>query len=292
MVLLSSSRDVFLNLAYEQYLLRAGKEGVLFLYVNDPAVVVGRFQIPWAECRPGRLEERGVVLARRDSGGGAVFHDGGNLNLAWVGRAGERGGLARFLVGVLEGMGVRVGVGERGDLWLEDGRKVSGAAFRITGGWKLEHHTLLVETDPVCVEEALRPVPGRFEGKGVGSRRARVGRIGEVAGCGLVGVRERVAASWGGEVRWVGEEEMWMACGEEVARLSSREWVLGKSPGFVWEWGGMRVRVEGGRVVEGVPGMEGEWFAPERVMGAVGLEETEAGGVGFGRERRFERRDP
>lgn len=77
MVLLSSSRDVFLNLAYEQYLLRAGKEGVLFLYVNDPAVVVGRFQIPWAECRPGRLEERGVVLARRDSGGGRSSTTGG-----------------------------------------------------------------------------------------------------------------------------------------------------------------------------------------------------------------------
>lgn len=88
-VLISQSTDVFVNLALEHWLYRSfnfSKHHVLLLYRNDPCVVFGRHQNPWLECNVHAAEKKGIDLARRNSGGGTVYHDKGNLNLTFFTR--------------------------------------------------------------------------------------------------------------------------------------------------------------------------------------------------------------
>lgn len=85
-VFISQSTDVFVNLALEHWLYRNfdfSKHHVLLFWRNDPCVVFGRHQNPWLECNVQAAEKAGIVLARRNSGGGTVYHDNGNLNLTF-----------------------------------------------------------------------------------------------------------------------------------------------------------------------------------------------------------------
>jgi len=86
-VFISQSEDIFANLALEDWLYKRAdlaNQRLLLLWRNGPSVVIGRHQNPWREARVGALAERGVALARRNSGGGAVYHDLGNLNLCFL----------------------------------------------------------------------------------------------------------------------------------------------------------------------------------------------------------------
>jgi len=87
-VFISQSDDIFANLALEDWLYKKhdfSKHRVLFLWKNKPCVVIGRHQNPWKETHVGTLAERNIALARRNSGGGTVYHDLGNLNLSFLG---------------------------------------------------------------------------------------------------------------------------------------------------------------------------------------------------------------
>ncbi|EEG54171.1 lipoate--protein ligase family protein, partial [Enterocloster asparagiformis] len=93
-LVISGTGQVYKNLALEEALLRELEEGQcgLYLWVNDPSVILGNNQCAYLECNPGICRSRGIAVARRRSGGGAVYHDRGNLNFTffyWPGRAGE-----------------------------------------------------------------------------------------------------------------------------------------------------------------------------------------------------------
>lgn len=165
------------NLAIEEYLLKNTVEGMctLYLWQNQNTVVIGRNQNPWKECRTSLLKEDGGFLARRLSGGGAVFHDLGNLNFTFLMRT-EDYDLERQLGVIIEAcrsLGISAERSGRNDI-LAEGRKFSGNAFYRNGTQSYHHGTLLVDVDGEKMGRYLNPSEAKLRAKGVDSVRSRV----------------------------------------------------------------------------------------------------------------------
>ena len=169
--------DPYENLALEEALLNRVGEGELILYLwqNERTVVIGRNQNPWKECRTALLTEEGGHLARRLSGGGAVFHDLGNLNFTFLMPAADYD-LPRQLTVIeraCQSLGIPAERSGRNDL-LADGRKFSGNAFYQHAGKAYHHGTLMVDVDLDRVQRYLSPSKAKLAAKGVDSVRSRV----------------------------------------------------------------------------------------------------------------------
>lgn len=173
----SGSLDPFLNLAIEQHLLDTVEGGccLLYLWQNQNTVVVGKNQNPWAECRVSLLEEEGGHLARRLSGGGAVFHDLGNLNFTFLVPTEDYDlqKQQRVLLTACRALGVPAELSGRNDL-TADGRKFSGNAFYHNGHRSYHHGTIMVDVDGQKLSRYLTPTKAKLESKGVASVRSRV----------------------------------------------------------------------------------------------------------------------
>ena len=175
--------DPHRNLAVEQYLLETVPEHTctLYLWQNRRTVVIGRNQDPWKECRTTQLEADGGYLSRRLSGGGAVFHDLGNLNFTFLVRK-EDYDLDRQLSVIAEAgraLGIAVERSGRNDL-LADGRKFSGNAFYEHNGRSYHHGTIMVDVDSSALSRYLSPSKAKLESKGVASVRSRVVNLKEL----------------------------------------------------------------------------------------------------------------
>ena len=173
----SGGTDPYENLALEEALLSRVGEGELILYLwqNARTVVIGRNQNPWKECRTALLAEEGGHLARRLSGGGAVFHDLGNLNFTFLMSA-EDYDLPRQLTVIeraCQSLGIPAQRSGRNDL-LAEGRKFSGNAFYKHNGKAYHHGTLMVDVDLEKVQRYLSPSKAKLAAKGVNSVRSRV----------------------------------------------------------------------------------------------------------------------
>lgn len=177
--------DARLNLALEEHVLRQRVEDddLLLFYVNAPAIIIGRNQNTVEEIDSDVVRARDIRVVRRVSGGGAVYHDLGNLNFSFM----TRDVHARFnrydlfnrpVVEVLRELGVPAEIGGRNDI-LADGRKISGNAQFATAGRMFSHGTLLLDSNLDDVTAALKPKPGKVESKGVKSIRSRVANISE-----------------------------------------------------------------------------------------------------------------
>lgn len=177
--------DPRLNLALEEYVLRhrfPGQECLLF-YVNEPSIIIGRNQNTIEEIDPDAVRTRSVHVVRRISGGGAVYHDHGNLNFSFLapytmGRFNRYAEFTRPVVAALRRMGVPAELGGRNDLTV-DGRKISGNAQFVSGDRMFSHGTLLLDSDLSVLSQVLTPKPGKVESKGHKSVRSRVANISE-----------------------------------------------------------------------------------------------------------------
>lgn len=180
----SDGFDPYANLAMEKYLMDITPAGtcLLYLWQNQNTVVIGRNQNPWLECRTTLLAQEGGRLARRLSGGGAVFHDLGNLNFTFI-MAKEDYDLDKQLSVIQKACqlaGICAEKSGRNDL-LADGRKFSGNAFYQNSTHAYHHGTLMVHVDRDKLGRYLSPPKAKLEAKGVTSVRSRVVNLSELA---------------------------------------------------------------------------------------------------------------
>lgn len=177
------NNDPAVNLALEEYCLKhlPPDRRIVMLSVNDPAVVVGKHQCVFAEADLVLTRRRGIRVVRRMSGGGAVYHDRGNLNFSIIGpydagRFGNYPAMLRPVIDTLAEIGVSVFMGAKSDLVIA-GLKVSGNAQYADMRRMLCHGTLLFDADVACLHAALRPTADVIDARGVPSIRSTVTRI-------------------------------------------------------------------------------------------------------------------
>lgn len=178
----TGSTNPFYNLAFEEFVLAHRQEGdYLLLWQNDNTIVVGQNQNTEAEINRAFVNAHEICVVRRTTGGGAVYHDLGNLNYSFITDAEHAAQIAiqRFtepVVEALKGLGLAAESSGHNDI-LVDGRKVSGTAQRLKGSRILHHGTLLFNSNPSMVAEALNVDPEKFRSKGAKSVRSRIGNI-------------------------------------------------------------------------------------------------------------------
>lgn len=250
--------DPYRNLALEECLLRMVEpdECLLYLWQNAKTVVIGRNQNCWKECRVEELESEGGRLARRLSGGGAVFHDMGNLNFTFF-ASDENYDVARqldILIAAVAKLGVNACRSGRNDV-TADGRKFSGNAFYRIGNRRYHHGTILVDVDMVDLSRYLNVSGNKLKSKGVSSVRSRVVNLSELApGSTVVLVREKLIEAFEDvygmrasflPVSAVSEGEI----SERTARFASDEWRYGACAPFEYEisrrfdWGEITIQL-------------------------------------------------
>ncbi|MBO4410146.1 MAG: lipoate--protein ligase, partial [Spirochaetales bacterium] len=179
----TSCHDIHSNLAAEAFLMERSKadEYILYLWQNRPTVVIGRYQNPFMECDLARMESDGVKLSRRFSGGGAVYHDMGNLCFTFISpkESYDKDRNFRIVISALGALGVEACTSGRNDI-LAGGFKVSGNAFQIKGGKACHHGTLLVDCDMSRLPRYLTPDATKLEAHGVRSVASRVRNLKEI----------------------------------------------------------------------------------------------------------------
>jgi len=239
----SDIHDPRLNLAFEEYLLRHvdSDEPLLLFYVNEPSVIIGRNQNTLEEIDPDYVNAHGIHVVRRLSGGGAVYHDLGNLNFSFVTNGKEHlNDFARFtgpVVAALRSLGVPAELRGRSDIFAE-GRKISGNAQYATPQRMFSHGTLLFDTDLGEMLRAINPRRMQIESKAVHSVRSAVANIRELLPREMTLADLRAAllrAIFGGDTipthNLTGAD--WLAI-EDIAERRYRlwSWNYGRSPQF------------------------------------------------------------
>ena len=180
-LLVSNSTDASFNLALEELLTSFFSEEIIMLWRNRNAVIVGRNQNTAAEIDPGFVRENDIQVIRRMTGGGAVYHDLGNINYTIV--ANERqldpeafARNASPVLEVLKKLGLPAEFSGRNDIQI-DGKKISGSAKTVLNDRTLFHGTLLFSADLSMLGKVLTPDPEKIQAKGIKSVRSRVANI-------------------------------------------------------------------------------------------------------------------
>ncbi len=237
--------DPRLNLAIEEHLLRdlQSEEDILLFYINEPSIIVGRNQNALEEINREAVERRKLLVVRRLSGGGAVYHDLGNLNYSFIMHHGKHD-LSDFkkftapVVWALNEMGIPAVLGGRSDLLVE-GRKISGNASFSTGKGMVCHGTLLFDTNLEALADALNVKPEKITSKGIKSVRSRVANIREFLKepMNIHTFRQRLLKSIFAGSESIPEYHLTGADWEAIHKLSQEryatwEWNFGHSPEF------------------------------------------------------------
>ncbi len=172
--LLNPSTDPYYNMALDEYCLEHIRSDApyFFLWRNAPSVIIGLNQNAYGEVNLPFLEENGIRLVRRMTGGGAVYHDLQNLNYTLIGAHPS----PQPIVEALRTLGVAAELTGRNDIFV-DGKKVSGYARRVSHGQEIIHGTLMYDVDLDTLIRALDTPTSKMNAKGIASVRSRVGNL-------------------------------------------------------------------------------------------------------------------
>lgn len=252
----STDVNPYRNLAREEYLFSKCKEDevILYLWQNEKTIVIGKNQNVWKECQISKVEEDGAVIVRRISGGGAVYHDLGNLNFTFIAGK-ENYNLLRQMEVILKAvqkLGIHAEASGRNDI-LVNGKKFSGNAFHEQGGHCYHHGTIMVDVKLGELNKYLNVSEKKLESKGIKSVRSRVTNLLEynpdlTIDLLKVTLRETFEEVYGYKSRLIKDNELNR---EEIQELyekySSWEWNYGKKFEFRYalserfDWGQMDI---------------------------------------------------
>ena len=250
----SSSFNPYENLSIEEYLLEDCREDecIIYLWQNKKTVVIGKNQNEWKECQAENLEKDGGHVVRRLSGGGAVYHDTGNLNFTFLVRK-ENYDLDKQLqviINAVNSLGIKAVKSGRNDI-LADGRKFSGNAFYKKGDHYYHHGTLMVDVDTGALSRYLTVSDAKLKSKGVDSVKSRVTNLKalnpeitiESLAEALVEAFQQVYGLKAGERTLEGMSQDLLQ--SKIDRFSSWEWIYGRKIDFQYELTG---KTEAGEV--------------------------------------------
>ncbi|MDD6312703.1 MAG: lipoate--protein ligase [Firmicutes bacterium] len=228
------------NLACEEYYLNNSDQDIFMLWRNAPTVVIGRNQNIYAEVDLDYASEHGISTVRRITGGGAVYHDLGNVNYSFITSREKAQSLdfayfTRPIIEALSKLGVNASLSGRNDLEA-DGLKFSGNAQYSTDERILHHGTLLFDSDLTVLSRVLRPDPAKLQKKAIQSVRSRVTNLKPLIGCPLTveefieSVAKYVKYATGAEQRTVDRDAVIKS--DSYLRLSSDKWIFGRRKSF------------------------------------------------------------
>jgi len=250
------------NLATEDWLFKQQNEDehILFLWRNKPCVVIGRFQNPWIECDLQAMERDSITLARRQSGGGAVYHDLGNTNFTFMSPIDDYDIQRNFriILDALEEFSIFGETSGRNDL-IVDNKKFSGSAFKKNSKRAFHHGTLLIDADMKALPLYLTPDKEKLQSKGIRSVASRVTnlkerdeRITHEQLCKVI--IEKFFAYYDNEVEVVDLQIDFLSkhpdLNKTYEQYSSWSWLYGSSPHFFhpissrFEWGRITLDLE------------------------------------------------
>ncbi len=239
------SNDPYLNMATEEYVLTtlSEAEDCFMLWQNSPAIIIGRHQNAWEEVDTAYVKANNIAVVRRLTGGGAVYHDLGNINFTFVVRDHGAGfDFARFarpIVQALHQLGVKAEASGRNDILIA-GRKFSGNSEYRHGDRLLHHGTLLFNSDLGVLGQALRVKPQKIASKGVKSVRSRVTNIADHLSQPISqqefrnAVMKAVAAEFGAELHdyYLTPEDLAAIHQLKANKYATWEWNYGQTPKF------------------------------------------------------------
>lgn len=277
----STQHEPYTNLALENYLLEtvARDMCILYLWQNQRTVVIGRNQNAWQECRVSELTADGGHLARRLSGGGAVFHDLGNLNFTFL-LPEKDFDLDRQLAVILQALhcvGLKAEKSGRNDLTI-DGRKFSGNAFYHTKERAYHHGTLLVNVNGEDLSRYLQVDPQKLQSNGVASVKSRVVNLGELQAMLTISQLKKALVEAFGDVYGVAPQALetqnfnQKRLTQLTEQYASWDWCYGAKIAFThrfkqrFAWGSVEClwQVKSGRIAQAAvysDAMDGETFA-------------------------------
>ena len=240
---MSDSTDGWKNLAIDGFFLENLKKEdvILYFYVNTNAVIIGRNQNAWRECNIAAMEKDGVQLVRRHTGGGAVFHDNGNLNFSFIMNEAQYD--VRRQMGVIQkavaSLGMTAELSGRNDILIE-GRKFSGNAFAASKGMKAHHGTILVNTDLSKLAGYLNVSEKKMRAKGVTSVKSRVCNLHEFNESVTVQtvialLKKEYEAEYGAFSEYQFNVQELARIEELYAIQSSWDWRFGRTPAFDYQ---------------------------------------------------------
>lgn len=251
----NESLDPHETLALEEYMLEhiAPGEIILYLYTHRNSVIIGKNQNAWVECRHELLHREAGKLARRISGGGAVYHDVGNLNFSFIVDKNEYD-LTRQLSVILaavKSFGIQAEFSGRNDI-IVDGKKFSGNAFCHRKGGSFHHGTILINVDKNNLARYLQVSQDKIESKGIASVRSRVCNLTEynpdVNNENMtLALFRAFEEEYGKSLPYELTQEAQLKAAELAKRNTQWEWLFGNTPHFDitiknrFEWGGVEL---------------------------------------------------
>ena len=257
-LLVLDTTDPYRNLAIERALMDVVEPGelVMMLWRNADTIVIGRNQNAWRECRHEEFERDGGKLARRFSGGGAVYHDLGNLNFSFISRIAEHDLSTNFEIirRAIGSFDLEVEATGRNDLAI-DGSKFSGSAYFSSSEARCHHGALMIGVDLSRLARFLIPDKRKLETKGIDSVRSRVVNLGDICAEITIESVQRALVTALSQVcgRDAGEFDVsridWERVSQLEAQLSSRAWKLGSTRSFThsfedrFEWGDLQIEL-------------------------------------------------
>ena len=273
-VIRTDCTDPYVNLAAEEYLTMTAEEGImtLFLWQNAHTVVIGKNQNPWRECDVEAIKRDGVYLARRMSGGGAVYHDMGNLNFTFIARDGlfDVSRQTDVILHACRLLGINAAKTGRNDLTAAD-RKFSGHAYFSSHGYNYHHGTIMMDVKSDDLSKYLNVSKAKLKSKGVESVRSRVTNLRDHVEGALADAdtKDLIRAMQDAMVKAASREYGCEAAEESLPQIpqalldkyASEEWRLGTKIPFTkeiehrFEWGGVEVQL----------GMKGEYIKDCRI---------------------------